>query len=93
MEKAATCCCGPARRVLAQARFIFLIRHPLHILESALAGKPEQDPVQTTNLVVTYLREFELARPELGGLTVRYEDLTNKAGEVVSQVCEHLGMR
>lgn len=75
-----------------KARYIFLIRHPLHILESAIAGRPEQDPAQTTDLVATYLRELELARHVLGGLTVRYEDLTNNAGEVVSQVCEHLGV-
>jgi hypothetical protein len=75
-----------------KARYIFLIRHPVHILESAIAGRSEENPVQTTNLVATYLRELEAARRELGGLTVRYEDLTRNAGEVVRQVCEHLGV-
>jgi hypothetical protein len=73
-----------------QARYIYLTRHPLHILESAIAGRPDQDPAQTENLVTTYLRELEEARRELGGLTVSYEDLTSNAEEVVRKVCAHL---
>ncbi|OKJ70615.1 sulfotransferase family protein [Streptomyces sp. CB02460] len=72
------------------ARYIHLIRHPLHILESALAGRPEEDPARTEGLVTTYLRELEEARDELGGLTVRYEDLTTDTEEVVRKVCAHL---
>ncbi|MEV8034853.1 sulfotransferase [Streptomyces sp. NPDC086182] len=73
-----------------QARYIHLTRHPLHILESALAGRPDQDPTQTENLVTTYLRELEAARRELGGLTVSYEDLTSNSDEVARKVCAHL---
>ncbi|NGO67027.1 sulfotransferase family protein [Streptomyces boncukensis] len=73
-----------------QARYIFLLRHPLHILESALAGKPEQDPAQTWHLVITYLRELEDARRTLNGITVRYEDLTSAAEKITREICTHL---
>ncbi|MFG3041764.1 sulfotransferase family protein [Streptomyces sp. NPDC048330] len=73
-----------------QAKYIFLLRHPLHILESALAGKPEQDPAQTQQLVTTYLRELDEARHTLDGVTVRYEDLTQEAEKVTRKICAHL---
>ncbi|KIX79314.1 sulfotransferase [Streptomyces sp. MBRL 10] len=74
------------------ARYVFLVRHPLHILRSALAGKPEQDPAQTEGLVTTYLRELDAARRELSGITVTYEDLTRNPEEVARRVCTHLGV-
>ncbi|MFF0201831.1 sulfotransferase family protein [Streptomyces sp. NPDC005017] len=73
-----------------QARYIFLLRHPLHILESSLAGRPEQDPAQTQQLVTTYLRELDAARRTLNGATVRYEDLTRDAEQVTREICAYL---
>ncbi|MGI5399126.1 sulfotransferase family protein [Streptomyces sp. CA-135486] len=73
-----------------QARYIFLLRHPLHILESALAGRPEQDPEQTEQLVTTYLQELDEARRTLKGTTVRYEDLTGDAEQLTREICTYL---
>ncbi|GGN62015.1 sulfotransferase family protein [Streptomyces albiflavescens] len=75
-----------------QARYIFLLRHPLHILESSLAGRPEQDPAQTQQLVTRYLRELDAARRTLNGATVRYEDLTRDAKQVSREICAYLDM-
>ncbi|MFE9407319.1 sulfotransferase family protein [Streptomyces sp. NPDC006704] len=75
-----------------QAQYIFLLRHPLHILESALAGRPEQDPVQTQQLVTTYFEELNEARRVLDGITVRYEDLTADAENVTRKICAHLNV-
>ncbi|MGH3712927.1 MAG: sulfotransferase family protein [Micromonosporaceae bacterium] len=77
-------------RCWPQARFVFLLRHPAHILQSALAGRPECDPASTTELVFTYLRALHEARDELPGLTVRYEDLTTKPAQVTRGLCDYL---
>ncbi|MBD0688378.1 MULTISPECIES: sulfotransferase [Streptomycetaceae] len=74
------------------ARFIFLLRHPLHILQSAIAGRPDKDLDDSVYLVTTYLRELDKARQELPGLTVRYEDLTAAPERVTREVCAHLGV-
>jgi hypothetical protein len=74
------------------ARFIFLLRHPLHILQSAIAGRPDKDLDDSVYVVTTYLRELDQARRELPGLTVRYEDLTASPEQVTREVCAHLGM-
>ncbi|WNI18825.1 sulfotransferase family protein [Actinacidiphila sp. ITFR-21] len=73
-----------------RARYVFLVRHPLHILESALAGIPDQSPAEIEKMVAAYLRELAAARRELPGPTVRYEDLTADTETVVRRVCAHL---
>lgn len=73
-----------------QSRFIFLLRHPLHILESAIAGRPEQPPSESEYLVTTYLHELDQAIRELDGLIVRYEELTEDPEKVIRRVCVHL---
>ncbi|MFI0448031.1 sulfotransferase family protein [Actinomadura sp. 6N118] len=76
--------CWPA------ARFLFLLRHPLHVLESSIAVEPSQNAEAAKRLVACYLEELVTARRELPGLTVRYEDLTLHPDQVTQQICEFL---
>lgn len=73
-----------------EARFIFLLRHPLSILQSAIAGRPDKDLDDSVYLVTTYLQELDKARQALPGLTIRYEDLTADPEGITREVCTHL---
>jgi len=75
-----------------EARFIFLLRHPLRVVQSAIAGRPDRDPVESTELVMTYLAALTAARADLDGLSVRYEDLTGNPEQITREVCRFLGV-
>lgn len=77
-------------RCWPRARFVFLLRHPAHLLESALATRPDHDLGETTWLVTTYLNALIEARAKLPGLTVRYEDLTTQPEYTTRSLCEYL---
>jgi len=72
------------------ARYIFLIRNPSHILASAKSSKPVGHPVDQEHLIVTYLSALIEARRELAGLTIRYEDLVSHPVETAEELCDHL---
>ncbi len=74
------------------ARFIFLLRHPLAIARSrqeAWRREPSEDNVTK---VLRFMNGLEKARQNLDGLTVRYEELTTEPEQVTRQVCAFLGV-
>jgi hypothetical protein len=80
-------------RCWPRARYLFLLRHPAAILTSALAFRqPERDEADVTDMVLMFLEAVTDARASLSGLTVRYEDLTDRPQETMEQVCSYLGV-
>ncbi|MDT5027266.1 MAG: hypothetical protein QOE61_3692 [Micromonosporaceae bacterium] len=75
-----------------QARFVFLLRHPAQILESAYAANLEQDPEETKEIVLSLAGGVDEARHVLPGLVVRYEELAADPAQVTADVCAHLGV-
>jgi sulfotransferase family protein len=74
------------------ARFVFLLRHPLSIVRSrakALPGQPLDDHISAC---LRYMDAVEEARSGLSGLTVRYEALTSDPAEVTKGICDFLGL-
>jgi hypothetical protein len=81
------------RRVAAcwpQARYIFLLRHPVHIVESAVAARPHATAEESAELIGMFLEALDDARRTLIGLTVRYENLTKDPAAVTREVCRFL---
>jgi hypothetical protein len=72
------------------ARYIFLLRHPLRVMQSAIAARPEATPAESTDLVLLFLQRLDEARHNLPGLSVRYEDLTADPARVTKEVCDYL---
>jgi hypothetical protein len=75
-----------------QARYIFLLRHPLRVVESAVQARPYATPAESTDLVRLFFDRLREARESLPGLTVRYEDLTHQPQRVTTDLCGHLGV-
>jgi hypothetical protein len=75
-----------------QAHFVFLLRHPMQILASAITNRPDKDLDDSIFVVTTYLRELAAARAEVDGLTVRYEELTADPAHIAQGVCSFLGV-
>lgn len=75
------------------ARFLFLLRHPMSIATSW----HEADPVKRTFEEATadalrYMRATQRARKALPGHTVRYEELTADPEATVKDICGFLGI-
>ncbi|WP_067172109.1 sulfotransferase family protein [Microtetraspora niveoalba] len=81
-----------AERIAAcwpDARFVFLLRHPLSIARSwheAGAGKRDMD--EAARDALRYMKAVERARRSLSGLTVRYEDLTDDPVGTTRLICD-----
>ncbi|MTK05432.1 sulfotransferase [Micromonospora sp. CP22] len=78
--------CWPA------ARYIFLLRHPVHVVESAIAARPRATPTDSTELVHLFLTQLVEARQSLPGMTVRYEELTADPEAATRRTCDYLGV-
>src|SRR2546430_11431050 len=52
-----------------KARYIFRLRPPVHIVESAIAARPHATPAESTELVHLFLARMCEARDALHGLT------------------------
>jgi Sulfotransferase family len=75
------------------ARFLFLLRHPATVAASwadAHAGRRSQDEVLAK--VLKSMRAVEVARQNLPGITLRYEDLTADPVEQTRRICRFLGL-
>lgn len=75
------------------ARFLFLLRHPMSIAMSW----HEADPVkrtfeEATDDALRYMRATQRARKALPGHTVRYEELTADPEATVKDICGFLGI-
>ncbi|MFC8428051.1 sulfotransferase family protein [Streptomyces sp. NPDC057253] len=75
-----------------KARYIFLLRHPASMVSSLINNRPDRDLAATVREVRMYVDAVEAARGQLAGLTVRYEDLTEKPADVTRKVCTYLGV-
>ena len=75
------------------ARFIFLLRHPVSIARSWHEASPEKRTLEeATTDALRYMNAVEKARRGLTGLTVRYEDLTADPEREARRICEFLGI-
>ncbi len=74
------------------ARFIFLLRHPVAIARSRQGATRRESPETNLAKVLRFTNALERARENLDGLTVRYEDLTVDPEATTRAVCSFLGV-
>lgn len=73
------------------ARFIFLLRHPVSIVQSWHDADPKRRSLEeATREVLDYVTALEEARNSLDGHTVRYEDLTKDPATTLQGICDFL---
>ena len=80
------------RACWADARFIFLLRHPGSIARSRQAARPQDSGERNAEMVLRYGRALERARRAHDGLTVRYEDLAADPAVTTQAICAFLGV-
>ncbi|MBZ3904338.1 MULTISPECIES: sulfotransferase family protein [Streptomyces] len=76
------------------ARFVFLLRHPVSIAQSWHEGDPDKrDYDEAAADALRYMKAVEKAREGLtGGHTVRYEDITADPEKQMRGLCDFLGI-
>jgi hypothetical protein len=74
------------------ARFIFLLRHPVAIARSRERARRRDSPAENLTKVLRFMNGLESARRNLDGLTVRYEELTLDPAGATKRVCAFLGV-
>ena len=75
------------------ARFIFLLRHPVSTARSRQAARKDKDTDERNlEMVLRYANALEAARQRYDGITVRYEELTQDPERVTREVCRFLGV-
>jgi hypothetical protein len=73
------------------ARFIFLMRHPMSIATSWHEGDKSKRPMsKAVPHTLNYMRALEEARAGLPGLTLRYEELTSDPEGQTRRICDFL---
>jgi len=75
------------------ARFIFLLRHPLAIARSRQRARPQDSAERNLAMVLRYAQAVEETRRQLPGLTVRYEDLAADPAAETRRACAFLGLK
>jgi hypothetical protein len=80
------------RECWPDARFIFLLRHPVSIARSRQAARPQDSAARNLTMVRRYCAAIESARHTYDGLTVRYEDITAEPERETRRMCEFLGV-
>lgn len=79
-------------RCWPEARFIFLLRHPLSVARSRKELRPHDSEQVNLARVLEYGNALEDARNSLDGLTVRYEELTADPEGTLHTVCSFIGV-
>ncbi|MEV0587052.1 sulfotransferase [Nonomuraea sp. NPDC050310] len=75
------------------ARFVFLLRHPLSIAQSWHEADPDKRPMdEAVRRTHHYMTHLEEARAHLPGPTVRYEDLVAAPEAELRRLCDFLGV-
>lgn len=76
-----------------KAKFLILLRHPEGVVSSLENRKSNTASRETLEAnAVKYFEPLEKARKTLGGLTLRYEELTAEPERVTREVCDYLGV-
>ena len=74
------------------ARFVFLLRHPLAIARSRQDSSRRDSDDDNAIKVMRFMGAVEEARKNLGGHTLRYEDLTTNPEGELRRVCDFVGL-
>ncbi|MFB9531245.1 sulfotransferase family protein [Nonomuraea roseola] len=75
------------------ARFVFLMRHPVSIARSWHEADPERRPLpEAVRHTLQYMRHLQQARQRLQGLDLRYEHLVEDPERELRRVCAFLGV-
>lgn len=73
------------------ARFVFLLRHPVSIAQSWHEGDPDKRTYDEAAAdALRYMKAVDKARKALIGHTVRYEDITADPEQEMRRLCEFL---
>ncbi len=81
------------RKCWPDARFVFLIRHPLSIVRSWHEADPENRPFDlAVERTLLYMKALQRARRRLPGPTLRYEDLVADPESETRRLCDALGL-
>jgi hypothetical protein len=73
------------------ARFLFLLRHPVSVARSWHEADPSRRPMnRAVQHTLKYMVAVERMRRRLPGLTVRYEDLTTDPTAETRRICDFL---
>lgn len=78
------------RRNWPQARYIFLLRHPVRVVESMVRAWPNDPLEQHYRKAEEYAVALRDAVQRLPGIEVRYEDLTTNPERVTREICTYL---
>jgi hypothetical protein len=73
-----------------EARYVFLHRHPVRILESMMTARPDIDRAAHLHHLKGNLRHLRQAAQALDGITVQYERLTREPEAVTRGICAYL---
>jgi hypothetical protein len=74
------------------ARYIFLRRHPLRMVESLAAASPKLEMQDHYERVNRYINAWGKARAVLPGPTISYEELTADPRRTVRRLCADIGV-
>ncbi|WP_328836617.1 sulfotransferase [Streptomyces europaeiscabiei] len=75
------------------ARFVFLLRHPVSIAQSWHEGDPDKRTYDEAAAdALRYMKAVDKARKALTGHTVRYEDITAEPEKEMRRLCDFLGI-
>jgi Sulfotransferase family len=75
-----------------EARYLFLHRHPLRILESMTRARPDIPREDHLAHLIGNVRHLHQAERALDGLVVGYERLTHEPETVTREICTYLGV-